>query len=158
MIPKLVLGEMNTAANYYQANQRCVFCDVVRRETAGERFVTENARYLVVCPFAPRFPYETWILPKRHTSFFEQNTQQDDVELARILREALTRLKRNLGSTAFNYFIHSSSLDQDQNDAYHWHMEIIPKLIQVGGFEWGSGCYINIVTPEQSAHSLRAAL
>lgn len=158
MIPKLILEEINAATNYYQANQRCVFCDVVRQETAGERFVTENARYLVICPFGPRFPYETWILPKRHASFFERNTEQDDVDLAGILRETLIRLKHSLGSTVFNYFIHSTPLDQGANDTYHWHMEIIPKLVQVGGFEWGSGSYINTVTPEQSARSLRAAI
>ena len=111
-----------------------------------------------MCPFAPRFPYETWILPKQHSSFFEHNTQQDDDDLAGILRETLIRLNRSLGSPAFNYFIHSNPLDQEENNYYHWHMEIIPKLIQVGGFEWGSGSYINTVTPEQSAGSLRAAL
>ena len=158
MIPKLILEEIETAKNYYQANRRCVFCDVIRQETAGERFVSENARYLVICPFAPRFPYETWILPKQHASLFERNTQPDDVDLARILRETLVRLNRSLGNPAFNYFIHSNPLDQGENNAYHWHIEIIPKLIQVGGFEWGSGSYINTVTPEQSARSLRAAI
>ena len=158
MIPKLILEEIETAKNYYQANRRCVFCDVIRKETASERFVTENARYLVICPFAPRFPYETWILPKQHASLFERNTQPDDVDLAGILRETLIRLNRSLGGPAFNYFIHSNPLDQGENSYYHWHMEIIPKLIQVGGFEWGSGSYINTVTPEQSARSLRAAL
>ena len=158
MIPKLILEEIETAKNYYQGNRRCVFCDVIRKETASERFVTENARYLVICPFAPRFPYETWILPKQHASLFERNTQPDDVALARILRETLVRLNRSLGSPAFNYFIHSNPLDQGENNAYHWHIEIIPKLIQVGGFEWGSGSYINTVTPEQSARSLRAAI
>src|SRR5262245_4567911 len=158
MIPQLILEEINTAKNYYQANRRCVFCDVIEKETGSERFVTENARYLVICPFAPRFPYETWILPKQHASLFERNTQPDDVDLARILRETLVRLNRSLGSPAFNYFIHSNSLDQGENNAYHWHIEIIPKLIQVGGFEWGSGSYINTVTPEQSARSLRAAI
>ena len=158
MIPKLILEEIETAKNYYQANRRCVFCDVIRQETASERFVSGNARYLVICPFAPRFPYETWILPKQHASLFERNTQPDDVDLARILRETLIRLNRSLGSPAFNYFIHSNPLDQGENNTYHWHMEIIPKLIQVGGFEWGSGSYINTVTPEQSARSLRAAI
>ena len=132
MIPKLILEEIETAKNYYQANRRCVFCDVIRQETAGERFVSENARYLVICPFAPRFPYETWILPKQHASLFERSTQQDDVDLARILRETLIRLNRSLGSPAFNYFIHSNALDQGENNTYHWHIEIIPKLIQVG--------------------------
>jgi UDPglucose--hexose-1-phosphate uridylyltransferase len=157
LIPKLVLEEINVAKNSRAANGRCVFCDAVRKETdGGERIVAENARYVVICPFAPRFPYETWILPKQHSSSFELGTQKDHVDLAGILRDTLTRLNRSLNGPAFNYFIHSNPLDQEENDYYHWHMEIIPKLIQVGGFEWGSGSYINIVTPEQSARSLRA--
>ena len=159
IVPKLALEEIKAAQNYYAANRRCVFCDAIRKETdGGARFVIENARYLAMCPFAPRFPYETWILPKQHSSFFEHNTQQDDDDLAGILRETLNRLNRSLTGPAFNYFIHSNPLDQEESNCYHWHMEIIPKLIQVGGFEWGSGSYINTVTPEQSARSLRAAL
>jgi UDPglucose--hexose-1-phosphate uridylyltransferase len=159
MIPKRVLEEINTATNYYAANRRCVFCDVIRKETdAHERFVSENARFIVICPFASRFPYEIRILPKKHAPFFERNTQPDDADLARILRETLIRLNRSLGGPAFNYIIHSNPLELGDNDYYHWHLEIIPKLIQVGGFEWGSGCYINPVTPEQSARSLRLAL
>jgi UDPglucose--hexose-1-phosphate uridylyltransferase len=158
MIPKRVLEEIGAAKNYYESKGRCVFCDTIIRETRGrERFVIENNRFIVICPFAPRFPYETWVLPKRHASFFEPSTQPDNFDLARILRETLRRLCR-LGNPAFNYVIHSNPLDQSENDHYHWHIEILPKLIQVGGFEWGSDCYINTVTPEQSARLLRQAL
>ena len=159
MIPKLVLEEINGSKAYYDANGRCVFCDIVRKETnARQRVVIENARFIVICPFAARFPYEIWILPKIHASFFERNSQQDDFDLAAILRETLLRVDRSLGGPAFNYFIHSNPIDQSENHYYHWHVEIIPKLIQVGGFEWGSGSYINTVTPEQSARLLREAL
>jgi UDPglucose--hexose-1-phosphate uridylyltransferase len=159
MIPKLVLEEINTAKNYYAANRRCVFCDVILKETdARERVIIENARFIVICPFASRFPYETWILPKKHGSLFEQNTDEEDHQLAQILRETLIRLNRSLGGPAFNYVIHSSPFQEGENHYYHWHLEILPKLIQVGGFEWGSGSYINTVTPEESARSLRAAL
>jgi UDPglucose--hexose-1-phosphate uridylyltransferase len=111
-----------------------------------------------MCPFASRFPYETWILPKQHTSFFESNTEQEDRDLAQILRETLMRLNRILDGAAFNYIIHSSPLEQGENGYYHWHLEILPKLIRVGGFEWGSASYINTVAPEQSARSLREVL
>jgi UDPglucose--hexose-1-phosphate uridylyltransferase len=158
-IPKRVLEEIGAAKNYYESKGRCVFCDVIRKETNGrERFVIENDRFIVICPFAPRFPYETWILPKRHASFFERNSQSDNFDLARMLRETLRRLNRSLGNPPFNYIIHSNPLEPDGNDYYHWHIEILPKLIQVGGFEWGSGFYINTITPEQSARLLREAL
>jgi UDPglucose--hexose-1-phosphate uridylyltransferase len=159
MVPKQLREEIGAAKTYYESKKRCVFCAVIGNETKGhERFVVENDRFIVVCPFAPRFPYETWILPKRHASFFERNSQQDQRDLARILREILRRFKHWLSNPPFNYVIHSNPLDQDGNDYYHWHIEILPKLIQVGGFEWGSGFYINTVTPEQSAGLLRQPL
>jgi UDPglucose--hexose-1-phosphate uridylyltransferase len=159
MVPKQLREEIGAAKTYYESKKRCVFCAVIGNETKGhERFVVENDRFIVVCPFAPRFPYETWILPKRHASFFERNSQQDQRDLARILREILRRFKHWLSNPPFNYVIHSNPLDQDGNDYYHWHIEILPKLIQVGGFEWGSGFYINTVTPEQSARLLRQPL
>jgi UDPglucose--hexose-1-phosphate uridylyltransferase len=159
MIPKLVLKEINAAKNYYAANRRCLLCDILQKESRpAERFVGENGSYLVMCPFAARFPYETWILPKKHGSLFEQNTDEEDHHLAQILRETLIRLNQTLGGPAFNYVIHSSPFQEGENHYYHWHLEILPKLIRVAGFEWGSGSYINTVTPEESARSLRAAL
>jgi len=157
MIPNRVLEEIGAAKNYYESKGRCLLCDVIRKESDGrERFVIENDRFIVICPFAPRFPYETWILPKKHASSFERDSQPDNTDLARILRETLRRLSR-LGNPPFNYVFHSNPLDQDENDYYHWHIEVLPKLIQVGGFEWGSGFYLNTVTPEQSARLLREA-
>jgi len=159
IIPKNVLEELAGAKDYYQSKGRCVFCDLMRKEgQTGERVVTENGRFIAVCPFAPRFPYETWILPKEHSPFFERNTPQDESALAALLRETLIRINRCLSHPAFNYIIHSNPIDEKGSDYYHWHMEIIPKLIRVGGFEWGSGSYINPVTPEHSAQSLRQAL
>ena len=159
MIPKSVLEEINVAKSYYAANRRCLLCDILRNESRpAERFVSENGSYLVMCPFAARFPYETWILPKKHASLFEQNAEEDDHDLAQILRETLIRLNQSLGGPAFNYVIHSSPFQEGENHYYHWHLEILPKLIHVAGFEWGSGSYINTVTPEESARSLRTAL
>jgi UDPglucose--hexose-1-phosphate uridylyltransferase len=159
IVPKLALEEINGAQNYFARKRRCVFCDTIQKEIhARERLVLENPRFIVICPFAPRFPYEIWILPKQHASSFEHNSHEDDVSLAAILRDTLFRLNRHLGSPAFNYFIHSNPIDNTDNSYYHWHLEIIPKLIQVGGFEWGSGSYINTVTPEESARSLRTAV
>jgi UDPglucose--hexose-1-phosphate uridylyltransferase len=158
MIPKQIVEEINGAKAYYESKGRCIFCHMIRKEIAArERVVTENAQFIVICPFAPRFPYETWILPKRHSSSFEQNFESENSDFAAILRETLLRLDRRLNNPPFNYLIHSSPLDRSENDYYHWHLEILPKLVQVGGFEWGSGSYINTVTPEQSARSLREA-
>jgi UDPglucose--hexose-1-phosphate uridylyltransferase len=159
MIPKQAVEEITAAKAYYQANKRCIFCHLIRKETgARQRVVAENAGFIVICPFAPRFPYETWILPKKHLSSFAQDSQSKDSDLAGILRDTLIRLDRTLDSPPFNYFIHSDPTHEDENNYYHWHLEILPKLVRIGGFEWGSGSYINTVTPEESARLLREAI
>jgi UDPglucose--hexose-1-phosphate uridylyltransferase len=159
MVPAQVLEEIQGSKDYYDLNKRCVFCEMIRGENgAHQRLVTENRHFMALCPFAPRFAYETWILPKKHASVFEQTAGQHAVDLGAILRETLVRLGRSLGNPPFNYFIHSNPLAESENDHYHWHLEIMPTLIQVGGFEWGSGSYINTVTPEQSARALRNAI
>lgn len=163
IVPRDVIEELMGAKEFYGYKERCIYCDILRQEIEDRaRIVSENDNFLVICPFAPRFPFETWILPKKHSPYFEHASKQEYVDLARSLRETLIRLNRSLDDPPFNYIIHSypfnypaNSSEEAENDHYHWHVEIMPKLTQVAGFEWGSGFYINPVTPEDSALSLR---
>jgi UDPglucose--hexose-1-phosphate uridylyltransferase len=98
-----------------------------------------------------------WILPKRHAAYFEESQKTQFEWLARILSESLRRMDRVLSNPAYNFILHTSPLHEKTGDFYHWHIELIPKLTQVAGFEWGTGFYINPVTPEESAKFLRDA-
>jgi UDPglucose--hexose-1-phosphate uridylyltransferase len=159
MMPRDAAEEMHGAQAYYDSTGSCIYCDMLRDEiNDSTRIVTANDRFVVLSPFASRFPYETWIMPKPHSSSFEQGSKHDTLDLARCLRETLNRLYRALNDPPFNYYIHSNPLADNQTRFYHWHIEILPKLIQVAGFEWGSGSYINPVTPEEAARLLREAL
>ncbi|MBI4529511.1 MAG: galactose-1-phosphate uridylyltransferase [Deltaproteobacteria bacterium] len=156
IVPINVLEELSGAKGYHRYKERCIYCDIVRQELEDRtRVVGENGAFVVICPFAPRFPFETWILPKKHSPCFEHASKQEYAELSRSLRETLIRLNQALNDPPFNYIIHSNPLQEPENGHYHWHIEIMPKLTQVAGFEWGSGFYINPVTPEDSARSLR---
>ena len=156
IVPSNVIEELKGAMEYYKYKERCIYCDIVRQELEDRgRIVSENDHFLVICPFAPRFPFETWILPKKHSPFFEHASKQEYLDLSRSLRETLIRLNRALNDPPFNYIIHSNPLEEPDNGHYHWHVEIMPKLTLVAGFEWGSGFYINPVTPEDAALSLR---
>lgn len=157
-VPREPREEIIGARAYYQSEGRCIYCDILRRDAANnERAVAESEHFFVICPFASRFPYETWILPKQHEAFFERSAEQY-MDLSRCLRETLIRIDRRLENPSLNYLIHSNPINQAENGCYHWHMEILPKLTQVAGFEWGSGLYINPVPPEDAARSLRDAL
>jgi UDPglucose--hexose-1-phosphate uridylyltransferase len=107
-------------------------------------------------PFASRFTFETWIIPKEHSCFFHDIQKNQVVDLARSMKTAFGLLKDGLDDPAYNFVIHTSPLDETANLAYyHWHIEVIPKLTKVAGFEWGSGFYINPTPPEEAAKFLQ---
>jgi UDPglucose--hexose-1-phosphate uridylyltransferase len=158
IVPLNVAEELGGAAQYFRYKERCVYCDLIVQETSDQtRLVAENEDFLTVCPFAPRFPMETWILPKRHDAHFEEATKHEYRNLARALQDILQRLNRALDRPPYNYVIHTAPVSGGDRGSYHWHVEVMPKLTHVAGFEWGTGFYINPMRPEDGARHLRAA-
>ncbi|MBI5709486.1 MAG: galactose-1-phosphate uridylyltransferase [Candidatus Eisenbacteria bacterium] len=159
IIPKILQEELDGARRYYELKERCVFCDIVQQDTAdhnGRRVVTMNDRFVTIEPFAPRFPFETWILPRRHDSSFQVVADEEEFhDLAAILKDTFQRLNRALDKPPFNFVIHTAPVAEGDLEYYHWHLEIMPKLTRVAGFEIGSGFYINPTPPEDAAQYLR---
>ncbi|UCB56640.1 MAG: galactose-1-phosphate uridylyltransferase [Candidatus Omnitrophota bacterium] len=158
MVPKNVREELIGSTTYYEYRERCIFCDMISQETGEkERVICENSRFMAFAPFASRFPFEVWILPKEHHSDFSLIRTEDVIELARILKEVLLRIKYALGDPPYNFIIHTAPIEQKEREDYHWHIEIMPKLMRIAGFEWGSGFYINPTPAEIAAQYLREA-
>jgi UDPglucose--hexose-1-phosphate uridylyltransferase len=158
IIPIMVTEELEGSFQYYQIKERCVWCDILHHERrAQSRLILESHGFAALAPFAPRFPFETWILPARHRSAFEESGVDELRDLAAVLGEFLRRLNRTLGDPPFNFMLHTAPLSEPALDHFHWHLEVIPKLTQVAGFEWGSGFFINPVPPEDAASDLREA-
>jgi UDPglucose--hexose-1-phosphate uridylyltransferase len=156
IVPRRVSEEIEGAKNFFQFKDRCVFCDIIRQElNQGKRVVSENKSFVAVAPFASRFPFETWILPKTHCSTFESMEPSEYEQAGHILSDTLHRMNRVLDQPPYNYVIHSSSFPDADREYYHWHLEIMPKLTKVAGFEWGTGFYINPTPPEEAAEYLR---
>ena len=157
IIPAMVAEELAGAARYWELKERCVWCDVVRQEARSRRrVVLEEDGFVALAPFAPRFPFETWVLPVRHRAAFEESDPAELRALAALLGEFFRRMGRVLGDPPFNFMLHTSPLRAPALPSFHWHLEIIPKLTRVAGFEWGSGFFINPVPPEDAAEALRA--
>jgi len=111
----------------------------------------------VLAPYAPRFPFETWILPKQHASHYEDSEPALLDNLAWVLRSTMRKIDKVLERPAYNFIVHSAPVQEAPLAYYHWHIEIIPKLTKVAGFEWGTGFYINPTPPEEAARFLREA-
>lgn len=156
VVPISIQEEMNGSLQFYNYRGRCIYDDMLHQELqTGKRIVLETEQYVVFCPFASRVPFETWIVPKRHTSHFESISTPGLEELGAVVKTVLRKLELALDDPPYNYMIHTAPFDVNEVPHYHWHMQILPRLTRVAGFEWGSGFYINPVTPEDAAKFLR---
>jgi UDPglucose--hexose-1-phosphate uridylyltransferase len=163
IIPKQVNEELYSCERLHRQHGECIFCRIIRDETRlGDRLVWRNDHFCVITPFAPRFPFEMRIYPLRHSPWFTGLSKTEAVSLAKTLKAALGKLREILSDPPYNFYIHQGPNPNLPHEAwvnleksYHWHLEIIPVLTRVAGFEWGTGFYINPVPPETSAGFLR---
>ncbi|MCX8026412.1 MAG: galactose-1-phosphate uridylyltransferase [Thermodesulfovibrionales bacterium] len=157
IVPQRVREEMDNSKKYYDSKERCLICDVINQELdSSKRVVLENAHYVAIAPFASRDPFETWVLPKKHESSFAP-IDKSFSSLADILQKVLKQLDKVLDTPPYNFMLHTSPFKEEQNEYYHWHIEILPRLTKRAGFEWGSGFYINPTLPEEAAKFMREA-
>lgn len=164
--PHTVALELESARQHYNLKERCIFCDVLRQEIEErKRVVAIDEHFVTWCPYASRFPFETWLAPRVHSHDFSLASDELLRYLAVNLRDAMQRMNGALGRPPYNLIIHTApntlhrpvrahyweTLQAD----YHWHIEIFPRLTRTAGFEWGSGIYINPTPPEDAASYLR---
>jgi len=164
--PMIVSLELNACRGHHQLRERCLICDIIKQELADrERIISADERFVAFCPYASRFPFEAFIAPRYHQHDFALATEHDLRGLATILRDVLSRLKRALDDPPFNFILHSAPnarveprrshyWDTIKFD-FHWHIELLPRITRVAGFEWGTGFYINPTPPEEAAKFLR---
>jgi len=165
--PKRVREELRGAEAYFKLKERCVFCDLIDQElSTKERIVYENKAFVSFCPYASRFPFEIWILPKHHCiDFYDKIVKSDIKLLAQAMKNTIAKLNKVLNGPEYNYLLHASPNRFDRrgywktiHDDYHWHIELFPRLTRTAGFEWGTGFYINPTSPEEAAKLLREAV
>lgn len=158
VVPKRVQEEIDGTKRYFDFKDRCIYCDIVRQELEeNSRLILETEQLAVVSPYAPRFPFETWIIPKRHVSHFEDADIGTIQSLGSVTHTLVRKLEKVLEMPPYNFVVHTAPVQESAMLHYHWHMEIIPKLTRVAGFEWGTGFYINPTPPEEAAQFLKDA-
>ncbi len=161
--PKRIKEELQGANWYFNYQQRCIFCDIINQEMdSGVRVIEVSGDFVAIAPFAARFPFEVWILPRRHCLDFDRSSNEELMGLGRVLRSILRRLSQVLNNPSYNFVFHVAPIRlpetghwQTIDKDYHWHIEIMPRIVEAGGFEWGTGFYINPTPPEEAATSLR---
>ncbi len=164
VVPPLLARKLTIARAFFETKKRSIFDDILREEVrAGTRLVYENNGFTVFCPYASRAPFELAIYPKRQCPDFHGLSDQETVQLADALKNALRRLNRALDHAPYNLMLltaptrssrpdHWTTIEHD----FRWHIEILPQLYFRGGAELGTGCWLNTVWPETAAEFLRS--
>lgn len=155
-IPAVVDEELRIARDYHEDYGECVYCDILRSELAADRRVVEaQDGFVTIAPYASRFPYELWIIPRAHSDSFTDMDRSQVESLARVLRHTFRRLELAFTFLPYNLILHTSPWAIRYRAYYHWHIEVLPRLTTIAGFELGTGYYINPTAPELAASTLR---
>lgn len=166
LTPQVIIQELVSSKDYFKKKERCMLCDIVRQELYfRERIVFDDGKYIMWCPFASCFPFECWLIPKVHRHDFALLSDDELLDTARALKEMLLRIKILLNDPPYNFVLHTSPNTTPRPGKpdywgtiefdFHWHIELVPRLTKIAGFEWGSGFFINPTPPEVAASMLR---
>lgn len=157
VIPITIAQEMAGAKKFFDYRGRCIYCDILYQELENKkRIIIDGKSFVALAPFASRFPFETWILPKKHCSHFTSIKEEELLEMAKVLYDVLKKLDISLEEPPYNYVIHTAPFSENEIAYYHWHLEILPRTARLAGFEFGTGFHINSVPPETAAEEMRS--
>jgi UDPglucose--hexose-1-phosphate uridylyltransferase len=167
--PHAVEEKLEGARIHFARHRRCIFCDVVEQELQErQRVVMETEHFVVLTPFASRFPFELCIYPRVHQHDFVLATDDEQRDLAAVLVGLLSRLRDRLDNPPYNMVLQTSPTPWPHpgrpeywttlEDDYHWHVEILPRLTDTTGLDWGTGLYVNPTSPESAAETLRRSV
>ncbi|MDO8495212.1 MAG: DUF4921 family protein [bacterium] len=165
IVPPLVARSLNGAAGYFLKHQQTAHKSLLDWEIEqGKRVIFKNEHFVAYCPFVSHKPYEIKILPRQQNAKFETSSAEELTGCAEALNFSLRQLNKVFNhKLAFNFFIHTAPVKEENlfpfpsDTFYHWHIEIVPHLSILAGFDFSTGIIVNVIDPDQAAEELRTA-
>ena len=154
-IPPVIESEAEMSHRILNEKGVCPMCQTVNAEIGGPRQVLQTEGFIAFCPWAPSYPYEFWICPKKHTTRFSKITQKEINDLSLILRATLGGLSESVKNTSYNIVFHLSP-EKKNSRQIHWHIEVYPITNTWSGLERGYGVFLSSTSPEEAAEKLGA--
>lgn len=164
IVPARIAAEAVNCRSHYLTKERCLLCDIVSQEIRqGVRIVSMNRNFIAVCPFASRFPYETWVLPRFHEAFFE-NTGDPGVRLdfAAIVLDLMKRIEQLANAYTLEFhtcptitFRDTRIMNVHGTDYYHWHLQVLPRDFRSSKYKREDEFHVVSITPEEAAQALK---
>jgi UDPglucose--hexose-1-phosphate uridylyltransferase len=165
IMPHRLELELANSKRHYMQKERCLFCDILSQEIKQNvRIVSVSPNFLAICPFASRFPFEVWILPRFHEESFEDLRDEGiNYELIHMMLDLMKRIE--MLTNAYTFTIHTSpntprggshAEDLPVSEYFHWHIEILPRDFRSSKYKREDQFYVVATTPEDTAQALRA--
>lgn len=156
ILPRLA-DKLHGAARHLSIGGKCIFCELTAQELHDRhRVISDQDAVIAIAPYASRVPFETWLMPRDHSPRFEEATDATLVAMASTFKSVMARIDWALERPAYNLVLQTAPLSGDADAAFHWHLEILPRVTRFSGLEWGSGVHRNPVSPEEAAAVLRS--
>lgn len=157
VLPPEILRSTKGTKDYYREHGQKVHDVMLQWEIQeGRRIIYDDGHFIAFCPFVSKTPYEIRIFPKKFNPRFETITEDEIPSLANALNSVLKKMDKALDEPDFNFYIHTAPVRKNhQDEFYHWHVEIVPRLSIIGGLELGTDVYVNVVDPDEAAELFR---
>lgn len=156
-LPEDVRRRAQRLRRHFRRTGRCLACRVIESERGGSRAVFEQDGFLAVTPFAPWGSAQVRLLPIEHATSFALAPQETVEALSRALLRLLRSLDAVFERPAFNLVLWEPPLPARPAEAFHWYLEVTPRLAVPGGFELATGVQISTRPPEEVSSELRHA-
>lgn len=157
--------KLRSAKRYYEYHERSLFVDLIQQEQReNKRIIAETEKFVALLPFAPRSPFELLILPKEQNCSFSKGILGDEADLAKMLKDVLTKIKLHLDDPSYSFVINTAPFQKKitypsrwktLEEDFCWHIQITPHLTHLAGFEKGTGFYICPIPPEDAADFIK---
>lgn len=165
IIPTRIEVQISQSRGYFTQKERCYLCDEIKMELKeNKRIVYENQEFIAYCPYASLYPFQIRIAPKVHHNDFSSSTNDTLKQLSEVIHYTVRKLYKALINPPFNLILYTSPPQRKHSSKpnyyhgieyfYHWHIEIIPRITTLAGFELGTDIYINPTPPEEAAKFL----
>ncbi|KAG8363491.1 hypothetical protein BUALT_Bualt19G0027900 [Buddleja alternifolia] len=153
IVPPTASARIQSMKEFFGQTGKCGLCQV----RVDDFIINESSHFISIVPFAATYPFEIWIIPRDHSSHFHELDSEKAFDVGGLLKLMLMKMSLQLNDPPYNLMIHTAPLQIDSTHLpfTHWFIQIVPQLSVVGGFELGTGCYINPVFPEDAAKVLR---
>jgi len=153
IVPVRIAQEHRAMKKFQAEEGGCALCRIRATEVKSKRKILDLKGFTVFSPWASIFPFEFWIVPKKHSPKIVDLSGEEMKDLSATMKLSFRALAKAVSDPPYNAVVHQSP-SKSRDDAFHWHIEVYPKLSIHAGFELGTGTYINTLKPETAATEL----